>query len=126
MVIKNTIGKLFKGCILIIFFMLLYNTVHGQSPCENNEICVIQFNAGFNASNKVEWIAELSDCETVYIDIGVDGAAAGKYKIVVIPTILIFNGDEEVGRFQANIMMQMEATQKELQGKIDELIMEDF
>jgi len=43
-----------------------------------------------------------------------------------VPTILIFNGTEEVGRFQANIMMQMEASQKEVQGKIDEIIMESF
>ena len=126
MVIKNTIGKLFKGCILIIFFMLLYNTVHGQSPCENNEICVIQFNAGFNAANKVTWVGSLEECETSFIDIGTDATAAAKYKIVVIPTILIFNGDEEVGRFQANIMMQMEATQKDIQGKIDEIIMDAF
>ena len=39
---------------------------------------------------------------------------------------LIFYGEEEVGRFQANIMMKMEATRKEVQGKIDEIIMDAF
>ena len=72
------------------------------------------------------WVNNLEECSTKFIDIGVDGKAAGKYKIVVIPTILIFNGDEEVGRFQANIMMQMEATQKQIQEKIDEIIMDAF
>ena len=86
----------------------------------------MQFNAGFNAANKVEWIGQLNEVETTFIDIGVDTKAAGKYKIVVIPTILIFNGSEEVGRFQANIMMQMESKQKEIQSKIDEIIMESF
>jgi len=68
----------------------------------------------------------LNECENTFIDIQKDAKASGKYKIVVVPTILIFNGSEEVGRFQANIMMQMEATKKEVQGKIDEIIMEAF
>ena len=42
------------------------------------------------------------------------------------PVSGVVNGEEEVGRFQANIMMQMEATKKEIQGKIDEIIMESF
>ena len=63
---------------------------------------------------------------TLFIDIQKDATSSAKYKIVVIPTILIFNGDEEVGRFQANIMMQMEAKQKDIQDKIDEIIMELF
>ena len=61
-----------------------------------------------------------------FIDIQKDTKAAGKYKIVVVPTIVIYKDGEEVARFQANIMMTMEATQKEVQGKIDEIIMEDF
>jgi hypothetical protein len=56
----------------------------------------------------------------------VDAKAAGAYKIVVVPTIVIYSDGEEVARFQANIMMKMEATQKEIQGKIDEIIMDSF
>ena len=89
-------------------------------------MCVVQFNAGFNEGNKVAWLVELDETETGFIDIQVDASAAAKYKIVVIPTILIFNGGEEVARFQANIMMQMEATKKEVQEKIDEIIMDAF
>ena len=122
----NTIWKMFAGYLLILLLMLLSVTTSGQSPCETDALCVVQFNAGFNEGNKVAWVAQLSECETTFIDIGTDTKAAGKYKIVVIPTILIFNGDEEVGRFQANIMMQMEATQKDIQGKIDEIIMDAF
>ena len=87
---------------------------------------MVQFNAGFNEGNKVAWLQNLEDCETTFIDIGTDEKAAAKYKIVVIPTILIFNGSEEVGRYQANIMMVMEATQKEVQTKIDGIIMDAF
>ena len=52
--------------------------------------------------------------------------AQGAYKIVVVPTLVIFQDGEEVARFQANIMMQLEATKKEVQEKIDEILMEDF
>jgi hypothetical protein len=121
-----TVWKLMAGYILIILLMLISTTASGQSPCENDGLCVVQFNAGFNAANKVTWVSELNECETFFIDIQKDTKAASKYKIVVIPTILIFNGEEEVGRFQANIMMQMEAKKKDIQGKIDEIIMDAF
>ena len=124
---KNfTVWKTMAGYILIILLMLISVSANGQSPCENDGLCVVQFNAGFNEANKVAWVSELKECNMSFIDIGTDTKAAGKYKIVVIPTILIFNGEEEVGRFQANIMMKMEATRKEVQGKIDEIIMDAF
>ena len=40
--------------------------------------------------------------------------------------VIIFYDGEEKGRFQANIMMKLEATQEEVQEKIEEIIMEDF
>ena len=121
-----TSWKIFGGYLLVILLMLISSTANGQSPCDSEGICVTQFNAGFNDANKVAWVGELGDCNTKFIDIMVDGKAAGKYKIVVVPTIVIYNEGEEVARFQANIMMQMEATQKEIQGKIDEILMDSF
>ena len=111
--------------ILIVLFMILAISANGQSPC-GDDLCVVQFNAGFNEANKVTWVGDLTDCDTKFIDIAVNTKASGIYKIVVVPTILIFSGGEEVARYQANIMMQMETKQKEIQGKIDEIIMEAF
>jgi hypothetical protein len=54
-----------------------------------------------------------------------EGTWQKDYGIVVVPTIIVFNG-KEVERFQANIMMQMEATRKEVQNIIDEIIYSDF
>ena len=121
-----SVWKLFVGYLLILILMLASNTASGQSPCGSDGLCVVQFNAGFNEANGVTWVGDLDECETSFIDIMKDSKAAAKYKIVVVPTILIFNGGEEVARYQANIMMVMESTQKEVQGKIDEIIMEDF
>ena len=123
---KYTTLKMLTGYLLVLLLMIICSTVKAQSPCGGDNLCVVQFNAGFNEANKVTWLKELTECDKHFIDIATDAKAAGKYKIVVVPTILIFNGEEEVGRFQANIMMQMEATKKEIQGKIDEIIMDAF
>ena len=48
-----------------------------------------------------------------------------KYNIVVVPTIIVFNG-EEVERFQADLSFKLLATRKEIQETIDEIIMSDF
>jgi len=86
----------------------------------------VEFNASFNKTNEVGWLTKLSDCETQRVDIAADSRWSKEYKIVVVPTIVIFNNNEEVKRFQANIMMTMEATKSEVQNSIDEIVMEAF
>ena len=113
--------------IITFFTIVLFsmNVINAQSPCKDG-ICVVQFNAGFNEKNKVTWLEELTDCKIKNIDIQQETTAAGEYKIVVVPTIVIYNDGEEVKRFQANIMMTMEATIKDVQSAIDDVIMEGF
>ena len=88
--------------ILVILFWLFVTSAVGQTPCKTDGLCVVQFNASFNAQNKVPWVDKLEECDTKFIDIAVDQKAAAKYK------------------------MTMEATQQEVQSKIDEIIMEGF
>ena len=121
-----TTWKLFGGYLLLLLLMIMSSSANGQSPCGGSGLCVTQFNAGFNTANKVPWVVKLSDCDNKFIDIQKDTKAAGAYKIVVVPTIVIYNEGEEVARFQANIMMQMEAKQTEIQEKIDEILMDSF
>ena len=70
-------------------------------------IVVIEFNAAFNKQNSVDWIENLNDCTTDRVDIAASPNLQAEHKIVVVPTIIVFNEGEEVKRFQANIMMQM-------------------
>ncbi len=90
------------------------------------QIEVKYFNAAWNAANEIEWIDKLSDCDIEKFDIGTNPADAGKYKVVVVPTILIFQDGEEVERYQADISFKMSATREEVQDEIDELIMSAF
>jgi hypothetical protein len=89
-------------------------------------VCVVEFNASFNAANSVDWIDDLSDCKGSRVDIAAEPALQKEHKIVVVPTVIIFNDGEEVERFQANIMMQLEATQNDVQEAVDEIIMSAF
>ena len=109
--------------ILLMLFMLVGGTALGQNMC-NSDICVVQFNAGWNEANGVNYLDELTDCSVMSVNIE-DGTYQADYDIVVVPTIIVFNG-KEVERFQANIMMQIEATRKEVQNVVDEIIYSDF
>ena len=91
-----------------------------------SQIQVIQFNANWNTANGVDWLSKLTDCRTDQIDIAINKEAQAKYKIVVVPTIIVFNHGEEVKRYQANIMMQMEAKLEDIQTLVDETVMESF
>ena len=114
-----------KKLLLILGFFLFTSVVFSQtSPCKE-DICVVQFNAGWNSSNDVEWVSNLKDCEVQYIDIAVNTDAQNKYEIVVVPTIIVFNG-KEVKRFQADISFAMKATKKEVQAVVDEILMDQF
>ena len=100
--------------------MLLCNVSFAQ-------IEVKHFNAEWNSANGVSWFMDLEDCKTKSIvDIAKDTEAQAKYKIAVVPTIIIFKDGEEVARFQADLSFKMVATKEEVQEKIDEVIMSDF
>lgn len=109
---------------LLILLLLPFLTYAQSSPCDA-DVCVVQFNAGWNSSNDVEWVGNLKDCEVQYIDIAANADAQNKYEIVVVPTIIIFNG-KEVKRFQADISFAMKATKKEVQAVVDEILMDQF
>ena len=115
--------------LLLIFFVVgvSYPVIEKEKVEICNEgICVVQFNAKFNAANEVTWLNELTDCTTATVDIMENPNIPKDYKIVVVPTILILEDGAEVARFQANIMMTMETTQNEVQESIDEIIMSKF
>ena len=112
---KNKIAYLF-----VIIFWLIVTTAFGQ-------IQVMQFNAGWNEANKVPWVQSLTDCKTIgYTDIAVVTEAQTKYKIAVIPTIIVFKDGEEALRFQADLSFKMVATREEVQEEIDNQLMSDF
>ena len=112
--------RIFTVYILVIVLTILANSAFGQITAKH-------FNAEWNESNGVDWFMELKDCNTKsYVDIGKDSDAQKKYKIAVVPTIIIFKDGEEVARFQADLSFKMLATKEEVQEEIDNQLMSDF
>ena len=109
--------------VLMVTMLIGGITISAQNLC-NSDICVVQFNASWNSANNVEYLEKLTDCNVMNVNID-EGEYQSEYGIVVVPTIVVFNG-KEVKRFQANIMMEMEATKKDVQNVIDEIIYSDF
>ena len=109
---------------LILLLSILTTTCLAQDFPSG--LVVVEFNASFNKANEVQWLSKLTDCEIERVDIAADSRWSSEYKIVVVPTLVVFNNNEEAKRFQANIMMTMEATRREVQESIDEITMEAF
>ena len=108
--------------VYLLIIILVFTA--SQAFCQ---IKVEQFNAGWNDANTVSWVQNLTDCKTIgYTDIAVVADAQTKYKIAVIPTIIIFKDNEEVARFQADLSFKMVATREEVQEEIDNQLMSDF
>ena len=84
----------------------------------------MEFNAGWNEGNSVDYLDDLTDCGIVKINID-KGDWQKEYNIVVVPTIIVFNG-KEVKRFQADLSFAMKATREDIQDVVDEILMEDF
>ena len=109
-----------KKILVVLIFILYYNITFAQIELRH-------FNAGWNNSNDVAWFMDLEDAKTKgYTDIAKNTEAQTKYKIAVVPTIIIFKDGEEVARFQADLSFKMVATKEEVQEEIDNQLMSDF
>jgi hypothetical protein len=107
-----------KNILLITFFLL--------STIVKSQVVVLYFNAGWNSSNNVEWVEDLDDCEVDFIDIAVKTKLQKEYSIVVVPTLVVLQYDEEKKRYQADLSFKLAATKEEVQKYIDELILSGF
>lgn len=107
-----------KNILLIIFFLL--------STIVKSQVVVLHFNAGWNKSNNVSWVEDLSDCDLDFIDIAKKPNLQKKYSIVVVPTLVVLQYDEEKKRYQADLSFKLAATKEEVQEYIDELILSGF
>ena len=121
---KDPVWNIFLTFLLIIYFILLASSLSAQTKFCKQEICVVEFNAAWNESNSVDYLNKLTDCgvKRILID---KSDYQKEFGIVVVPTIIVFNG-KEVKRFQADLSFKLLATKEEVQEVIDEIIMSDF
>lgn len=108
-----------KKILLTLTFLLLANLSKAQ-------VVVLHFNADWNKANAVEWVEDLDDCDIEFIDIAKKPKLQKEYSIVVVPTIVVLQYDEEKKRYQADLSFKLSATKDEVQEMIDELILSGF
>jgi hypothetical protein len=105
---------------------LILITLCLSSIIAKSQVVVLHFNAGWNKTNNVEWIKNLTDCDIEFVDIAKQDKLKKKYSIVVVPTVILLQYDEEKKRYQADLSFKLTATKEEVQEKIDELILSGF
>ena len=119
---------------LLFLLLLIPTTALSQSFIKLKEldakkskgITIVEFWAPFNQSNEVAFIKELDDCRPYRLCIATNPAASSQYSIVSVPTVVVFDNGVEVLRYTPNILMQLVATQREVQSDIDEIILKKF
>ena len=85
--------------IFLGFFFFCIGSCFGQ-------VSVIHFNSDWNGNNSFD-ISVLKDCKSV-------------------PTIIVFDEQQEVIRFEGNILMQLDITKKDIQKEIDSIYLTKF
>ena len=110
---------------VITFLLLCITTLGYTQEIDNSGMVIVEFNAPFSGTT-CTYLDDLDVDNILRVDIGKTAGAQATHKIVVIPTLIIFVDGEEVERFQANIMMQLEVTKSEVQEAIDDITMSSF
>jgi len=89
-------------------------------------ICVVEFWAEWNKSNEVVFLSKLKDCNSYKVCVASNSDVQKKYKVISVPTLIVFDNGIEVSRFEPNIMMQLIAEKKEVQATVDEITLNKF
>tara|TARA_R110002012_G_scaffold300021_1_gene499491 strand:+ start:3583 stop:3918 length:336 start_codon:yes stop_codon:yes gene_type:complete len=89
------------------------------------QISVMHFNSKWNNDNAFD-VSSLKDCETKDVVICDNPELKDKFNIISVPTIIIFDEKEEITRFEANIMLQLSCTLKDLQKQVDKIMIKRF
>ena len=120
--------------ILMMVFMFICGTTFSQDFITSNnfnkkiakDIVVVEFWAGWNASNEFKELIKLKDCVVYRVDISAHMDVQMDYDIAAIPTVVIFDNGEEKERFKPNVMFQLDADKKTIQNSVDTLTLNKF
>ena len=104
--------------ILLGLFFFFYGACYGQ-------VSVMHFNSEWNIDNNFD-ISVLKDCKTADVIICENTDLKEKHKIQSVPTIIVFDEEQEVVRFEANIMMKLDVTKKDIQDEIKKIYLAKF
>lgn len=88
---------------------------------DNESTIVVEFWADFNSQNCLDEWQEIKDALYYRVDIAKAANAKKKYKIRMVPTILIFKDGSVEESFKAGLDLELPTTIREIQDAIDEI-----
>jgi thioredoxin-like negative regulator of GroEL len=109
-----------------ILLLLVGQVAISQNTITSEGALVVEFYADWNKHNSCKYLNELKECKTLIIDIDKQKDLQEKYNIEVLPTLIVFNNSQEVCRFTGNLLFQLNVKKKEVQAKIDSIIISKF
>ena len=91
-------------------------------------ITLIEFWANWNVANKITLLdsIKIEDAKIYRVLIDTNMVVATAEKIVVVPTIVIYDDGVEFKRLQADLTFKLKVTAKDLQMVVDEILMGKF
>ena len=91
-------------------------------------ITIIEYWANWNVANKITMLDSITieDAKIYRVLIDTNMNIATEQKIVVVPTIIVYDGGSEYKRLQADLTFKMKVTKKDLQNVVDDLLMSKF
>lgn len=106
-----------KGFIIILLINLAYFSY--------SQVGVTHFNSHWNVENNFD-ISELKECDTNYVVICKNEELQEQYNIKSVPTIIVFEDEKEIKRYEANIMMELTCSPQDIQNVIDSVYLKRF
>ena len=91
-------------------------------------IVIVEFWASWNVDNKITLLdsIEVEDANIYRVNIDTNAELMAKEKIVVVPTIVIYDDGIEYKRLQADLTFKLVVKKKDLQIVVDEILMSKF
>ena len=91
-------------------------------------IVIVEFWASWNVGNKITLLdsIEVEDANIYRVNIDTNAELMAKEKIVVVPTIVIYDDGIEYKRLQADLTFKLVVKKKDLQIVVDEILMSKF
>ena len=91
-------------------------------------ITIVEYWAEWNVLKKITMLdsVEVQDAKIYRVNIDYNAEVTSKEKIIVVPTIVIYDDGIEYKRLQADLTFTLEVTRKDLQIVVDEILMGKF
>ena len=91
-------------------------------------VTIVEYWASWNLVNKITMLdsATIQEANVYRVNIDTNAEVTTKHKIIVVPTIVIYDDGTEYKRLQADLTFKLKVTAKDLQMVVDEILMGKF